>query len=174
MQVLAEEKRVLLRCEVSSNVCVEGDQLHLKQLILNLVDNAIKYTPAGGQITIRVAGGDRSAILEVVDTGVGISSQALPHIFKRFYRADKARSRNSRGAGLGLAIVRATCDAHKGEIRVLSTEGLGSSFFVELPLIAAVETEPIPSEKLAISGQRIHSNARPTTTFSTKARPFDA
>ena len=174
MQVLAEEKRVSLRCEVSSNVCVEGDQLHLKQLILNLVDNAIKYTPAGGQIIIRVAGGDRSATLEVVDTGVGISSRALPHIFERFYRADKARSRNSKGAGLGLAIVRATCEAHKGEIRVLSTEGLGSSFFVELPLMAAVETEPTTSDKLTTSGQRGHSNARPTTTLSAKARTFDA
>lgn len=136
MQLLAEEKSLLLRCEIASNVYVEGDPSHLKQLILNLIDNAIKYTPSGGQVTIEVAGGDRYAILEVADTGVGISSEALPHVFERFYRADKARSRNSGGAGLGLAIVRAICGAHNGEIRVLSSEGLGSRFHVELPLIA--------------------------------------
>jgi heavy metal sensor kinase len=156
MQLLAEEKPVSLGCEVHSNVYVEGDRSHLKMLILNLVDNAIHYTPAGGQITIKLTSGDRSALLEIVDTGVGISPEGLPHIFERFYRADKARSRNSGGAGLGLAIVRAICDAHKGEIRVLSTEGLGTRFFVELPLMAAVETEAVTPETLAISGQGVH------------------
>jgi heavy metal sensor kinase len=141
MQLLAEEKPVLLHCDVSPNVYVKGDQSHLKQLILNLVDNAIKYTPASGQVTIRVTSDDHFAVLEVIDTGVGITSEALPRIFERFYRADKARSRNSGGAGLGLAIVRAICDAHQGEIKILSTDGLGTHFFVKLPLVAIVEIE---------------------------------
>jgi heavy metal sensor kinase len=153
MQLLAEEKPVLLRCEVNSNVYVEGDQSHLKQLILNLVDNAIKYTPSGGRVNIQVTTRNRSAVLEVVDTGVGISSEALPHIFERFYRADRARSRNSGGAGLGLAIVRAICEAHNGEIRILSTAGLGTRIVVELPLIAAVKIGPATTETLAISRQ---------------------
>lgn len=139
MLLLAMEKPVSLVCEIGSSVYISGDQSHLKQLILNLIDNAIKYTPAGGKVNIKLTHGGRSALLEIVDTGVGISSEGLPHIFERFYRADKARSRNSGGTGLGLAIVRAICDAHNGEIKVLSTEGCGTHFFVKLPLIPTAE-----------------------------------
>lgn len=134
MRLLAEEKSLSMYCDVSAGAYVEGDQARLKQMIVNLIDNAIKYTPVGGQIDVRVHTHERSAILEVVDDGVGISREALPHIFERFYRADKARSRDSGGAGLGLAIAKVICSAHGGDIRVVSTEGEGSQFIVELPL----------------------------------------
>src|SRR6266446_2010552 len=123
MRLLAEEKSVSLRCDVSQDVWIEGDQARLKQVIVNLTDNAIKYTPAGGRVTIAVRTNEGGALLEVADSGVGISAEALPHVFERFYRADKARSRDSGGAGLGLAIVKSICAAHGAEIRVSSQEG---------------------------------------------------
>ncbi len=103
-----------------------GDRVRLQQVIVNLIDNSIKYTPVGGIIEVRVGGEGNSAVLEVSDNGLGIPAHALPHVFERFYRADKARSRASGGAGLGL---------HNGEIKVSSQEGRGSSFRVELPLL---------------------------------------
>jgi len=132
MRLLAEEKSVSLHCDVNQDVWIEGDQARLKQVIVNLTDNAIKYTPAGGRVTIAVRANEGGALLEVADTGVGISLEALPHVFERFYRADKARSRDSGGAGLGLAIVKSICSAHKAEIRVVSVEGQGSRFIVQI------------------------------------------
>jgi signal transduction histidine kinase len=92
-------------------------------------------------IEVRVGREGDSAFLEVSDNGLGIPAHALPHVFERFYRADKARSRATGGAGLGLSIVKAICAAHNGEIRVSSQEGRGSSFRVELPLLPVVVTE---------------------------------
>ena len=122
---------------------MEGDRSRLKQVIVNLIDNAIKYTPEGGEVAIKVRASDHDAILEVADTGAGIPAEALPHVFERFYRADKARSRESGGAGLGLAIAKAICIAHDAEIKVSSTEGQGSRFIVELPLSNAEPGEPL-------------------------------
>ena len=141
MRLLAEEKSVSLRCDVSQDVWIEGDQARLKQVIVNLTDNAIKYTPAGGQVTVAVRASEAGALLEVADTGVGISAEALPHVFERFYRTDKARSRDSGGAGLGLAIVKSICSAHNAEIRVLSLEGQGSRFIVQIANGAVGENE---------------------------------
>jgi heavy metal sensor kinase len=135
MRLLAEEKAILFRSNVSANICVEGDRSRLQQVIVNLVANAINYTPEDGEVEVSVRGEGRIAVLEVSDNGVGISAQALPHVFERFYRADKARSRNSGGAGLGLAIVKAVCTAHGAEIKVSSQEGQGSRFTVEMPLL---------------------------------------
>jgi len=132
MRLLAEEKSVSLRCDVSQDVWIEGDKARLKQVIVNLTDNAIKYTPVAGQVTITVRANEAGALLEVADTGVGISAEALPHVFERFYRTDKARSRDSGGAGLGLAIVKSICSAHNAGIRVLSNEGQGSRFIVQI------------------------------------------
>jgi len=143
MRLLAEEKSVSLRCDVSQDVWIEGDQARLKQVIVNLTDNAIKYTPAGGRVTITVRANETGALLEVADTGVGISAEALPHVFERFYRTDKARSRDSGGAGLGLAIVKSICSAHNAEIRVLSSEGQGSRFIVQIANGAVGENEVI-------------------------------
>jgi heavy metal sensor kinase len=133
MRLLAEDKDVALRCESEERVGVEGDRARLKQVIVNLVDNAIKYTPAGGLVGMNVRASNGRAMLEVRDNGVGIPAEALPHIFERFYRVDKARSRQMGGSGLGLSIVKAIVEAHGGQIRVESLEGKGSRFLVDLP-----------------------------------------
>lgn len=132
MKLLAEEKFVEMRCEAAVAVYVDGDRSRLKQVIVNLLDNAIKYTPAGGKVEIKVSADSESACLEVIDNGVGIPAEVLPHVFERFYRADRARSRESGGVGLGLAIVKAICTAHGAEIQIASTEGQGSRFTVEM------------------------------------------
>ena len=150
MRLLAEEKLILFRSNVATNIYVEGDRSRLQQVIVNLVANAIKYTQEGGEVEVNVRGGRGTAILEVSDNGVGISAHALPHVFERFYRADKARSRNSGGAGLGLAIVKAICTAHGAEIKVSSKEGQGSRFTVELPLL------DVPESDLAKPALRMH------------------
>src|SRR5262245_30354486 len=134
MRLLAEDKNVALRCEAERQVGVEGDRARLKQVIVNLVDNAIKYTPTGGLVGVKVWASDGHAMLEVSDNGVGIPPEALPHIFERFYRVDKARSRQMGGAGLGLSIIKAIVMAHGGQVKVESVEGRGSRFLVELPV----------------------------------------
>jgi two-component system phosphate regulon sensor histidine kinase PhoR len=113
---------------------VEGDRVRLKQVIVNLLDNAIKYTPEKGAITLRVHGVNGHAVLEVQDNGTGIPADALPHIFERFYRADEMRIDGSESAGLGLAIVKAICTAHGAEVSVTSAPAAGSCFRVTLPL----------------------------------------
>jgi two-component system, OmpR family, sensor kinase len=136
MKVLAQDKSIALSISVEEGVYLEGDRTHLQQVVLNLVDNAIKYTQEGGAIHVRLYIKDWRTIIEVSDNGAGIPSQALPHVFERFYRADKARSRASGGAGLGLSIVKAICTAHRATIFVTSEEGKGSSFRVEFPSAA--------------------------------------
>jgi heavy metal sensor kinase len=150
MRLLAEEKLILFRSNVATNIYVEGDRSRLQQVIVNLVANAIKYTQEGGEVEVNVRRDRGVAVLEVSDNGAGISAQALPHVFERFYRADKARSRNSGGAGLGLAIVKAICTAHGAEIKVSSREGQGSRFTVELPLL------DVPEGDLAKPALRTH------------------
>jgi two-component system OmpR family sensor kinase len=113
-----------------------GDPDRLKQLVLNLVDNAIKYTPAGGKVTLGLRRAGRWAVLTVSDTGIGIPAQELPHIFERFYRVDKARSRAAGGTGLGLSIAQWIVQAHGGRIEVQSEAGQGTTFTVWLPLAA--------------------------------------
>ena len=134
MRLLAEEKHISLDCNGNEPVHVEADPARLKQVVVNLLDNAIKYTPEGGKVSISVNKQDSRAILEVADSGIGISATDLPHIFDRFYRADKARSRQMGGAGLGLSIVRSICLAHGGQVTVESAEGSGSVFHVEIPV----------------------------------------
>jgi signal transduction histidine kinase len=114
-----------------------GDPDRLKQLLLNLVDNAIKYTPKGGQVTLGLLRAEGWAVVTVTDTGIGIPTQDLPHIFERFYRVDKARSRTAGGSGLGLSIVQWIVQAHGGKIDVQSEPDKGTRFTVYLPL-----TEP--------------------------------
>ncbi len=144
MKLLAEEKAIGLTSKVTPGVYVEGDRSHLQQVVVNLVANAIKYTQDGGEVEVRVLRTANSAVLEVSDNGVGIPDYALPHVFERFYRADKARSRESGGAGLGLAIVKAICTAHGAELSVTSGEGQGSAFSVKLPLADVSESDEAP------------------------------
>jgi heavy metal sensor kinase len=141
MRLLADDKSIQLKSNVAREVHVEGDALRLQQVIVNLLANAIKYTQEGGEVEVRVRRTVNIAVLEVSDNGVGIPEHALPHVFERFYRADKARSRDSGGAGLGLAIVKAICTAHGAEVSVSSEEGSGSLFTVELPLLEVPEKD---------------------------------
>ncbi|MEZ4646487.1 MAG: ATP-binding protein [Chloroflexota bacterium] len=120
-------------------VSVLGDADRLKQLLLILVDNAIKYTPAGGAVSLSLSRTDGWAKLQVSDTGVGIPAQDIPHIFERFYRVDKARSRAQGGSGLGLAIAKWIATAHGGWIKVESTVGEGTTFTVSLPARKPIE-----------------------------------
>lgn len=133
-QASALSSQVTLSVGEVDQACVLGDRDRLKQLILNLVDNALTYTPAGGKVTMSLSVDNQTAILTVADTGIGIPRQDLPHIFDRFYRVDKARTRSKGGSGLGLAIVKSIVEAHHGHIDVVSEVGVGSTFTVRLPL----------------------------------------
>jgi heavy metal sensor kinase len=136
MSLLATDKDINVACDSTPGVTVEGDRARLKQVIVNLLDNAIKYTPRGGHIALSVRREGAWAVLEVTDDGIGIPSEAVPHVFKRFFRADSSRSREPGGAGLGLSIVKSICATHGAEVEVISTAGRGSTFRVRQPLAA--------------------------------------
>jgi signal transduction histidine kinase len=136
MSLLAEDKNIHVTCAAAEPVWVEGDQARLKQVVVNLLDNAIKYTLQGGAVALTVGAADSKAVLEVADNGIGIPVEALPRVFDRFFRVDKARSRELGGAGLGLSIVKSICTAHHGRVEASSLPGQGSRFRVELPLAA--------------------------------------
>jgi signal transduction histidine kinase len=142
MCLLAEDKNIGIKTVAPTPVFVEGDPARLKQVIVNLLDNAIKYTPKGGSLTLSVTAAADRALCEVADTGYGIPAEAIPFIFERFYRVDEARSREIDGAGLGLAIVKSICAAHGGVVEVKSVVGQGSRFIVALPLAAPEERNP--------------------------------
>jgi len=128
----------LAGCPADAAVWV--DEEGLAQLLDNLVDNAIKYTPDNGRITVRWQANPQSVLIEVEDTGIGIPDRDLPRVFERFYRVDKARSREMGGTGLGLAIVKHLVQAMRGTVRVTSKVDLGTKFAVTLPR-AKVEDE---------------------------------
>lgn len=134
MSLLAEDKNISIACEAGQAVLVEGDSSRLKQVVVNLLDNAIKYTPPNGKIQLRVGAINGHAVLEVQDNGIGIPRESLPHIFERFYRVDQIRSGDVEGAGLGLSIAKAICSAHGAEIEATSSPSAGSCFRVKLPL----------------------------------------
>ena len=137
MTLLAEDKHISITCEADCPAAVDGDRARLKQVVVNLLDNAIKYTPEGGAVHLRVAVVGHQAVLEVTDTGIGIPEVALPYVCDRFFRVDPSRSRQPDGAGLGLAIVRSICSAHAGAVEVESALGRGSRFRIKLPLATA-------------------------------------
>lgn len=134
-RVLAEGKHISFQEQIGRGpVVAEGDAGALQRLFLILVDNAVKYTPPGGSVTVSLADSNGFAVAEIRDTGIGIGEADLPHIFERFYRADKARSPEVRGVGLGLSIGRWIAEAHGGVIQVESLSGQGSAFRVRLPI----------------------------------------
>lgn len=134
-QVLAVRKGVRLRLENNSaSIALNADEDLVKRMILNLLDNAVKYTPEGGEISLALEKQNGTAEIVVRDTGIGISEGDQQRVFDRFYRVDKARSRALGGAGLGLSIVRSIVEAHGGQIRIESTPRRGSTFTVSLPL----------------------------------------
>lgn len=137
MSLLAEDKNIAISCEGVREIMVEGDRARLKQVVVNLLDNAIKYTPNGGSVRLRITREEGHAILDVVDTGIGIPPQALPHVFGRFYRVDDSRSRGQGGVGLGLSIVESICAAHRVAVEVTSLPGQGSRFRLKFPQSAS-------------------------------------
>jgi heavy metal sensor kinase len=137
--------QVELRFDRLEAVAVWGDPDRLKQLALILVDNALKYTPAGGRVEVSLTRQGDWAVLRVADTGLGIDPGDLPHVFERFYRADKARAREGGGAGLGLAIAKSIVDQHGATISVQSEPGRGSEFTVCLPVS---RVSPSPTQQL--------------------------
>ena len=136
MSLLAEDKQVSVACDSAAGVTVEGDRARLKQVVVNLLDNAIKYTPRGGRVSLTVRREGGYAVLDVTDNGIGIPADALGQVFKRFYRVDGSRSREGGGAGLGLSIVKSICVAHGAEVEVRSAPGAGSTFRIRQPLAA--------------------------------------
>ena len=127
----AEDKGVTLGCNVPVRSLLVGDSRMIQRMLSNLLDNAIKYTPSGGTVTVSVSEDDTQVIISVKDTGCGISPSDLPRVFERFYRSDQSRSQS--GIGLGLSLARAIARAHGGEITATSTPNQGSTFTVMLP-----------------------------------------
>ena len=155
-EILGRGKQVQVKIQELEPLVIQGDGQRLKQLLRNLVDNGVKYTPSGGRVTLalravrREAPGPNSNFefrisnspdwveIEVRDTGIGITPEAMPRIFERFYRVDPARSRETGGAGLGLCIAKTIAEAHGGSIEVQSTPGVGSAFTLLLPLRSGI------------------------------------
>jgi heavy metal sensor kinase len=138
-EVLAERKQISISILKLDEATVMGDEIRLRQLMLNLVDNAVKYTSGGGKVTLSLEMSDGNARFMVEDTGIGIPPKHLEKIFDRFYRIDKSRSRLPDGLGLGLSISKWVAEAHGGRLLVESKVGKGSKFTVILPAIASHE-----------------------------------
>ena len=133
LDVLAEEKQQSITIDRVGTPTWTGDRLVLRQALMNLVDNAIKYSPLGGQITIRVAKSSAGVELDVRDTGPGIPEEVQARIFDRFYRVENSRSRDSGGTGLGLSIARGAVEVNGGRLTLEETDGVGSTFRITLP-----------------------------------------
>ncbi len=134
LSVVADKRRQDIKLQISDSCEMYADMAKLTQVVYNIMDNAIKYTPEGGLIRVRLVRSGRDAILRITDNGPGIPKEDLPHIFDRFYRVDKARSRDTGGTGLGLSIVNQLVLMHGGSVSVQSEEGHGATFTVELPI----------------------------------------
>jgi heavy metal sensor kinase len=130
-QLVAEDKKITLEVKAFEPCWIKGDLRRLQRVFANLLDNAVKYTPAGGKITVSMDLTDDEARIHISDTGIGIAPETLPHIYERFYRGDKSRS--TPGLGLGLSLVQTIIHAHGGKIKVQSEVGAGSTFTITLP-----------------------------------------
>jgi len=139
---VARKNNITLRQDLTNDCSILILEDDLYQIIFNLVENGIKYNTPGGTLTVSLRHDEENAIIEVSDTGMGIPAEAVNHIFERFYRVDKARSRQSGGSGLGLAIVRDTVNRNDGEITVQSTPGKGTTFTVVFPAFETGEVSP--------------------------------
>lgn len=133
IEVLCQQKGLKLKTDIITGFIVVGDRVMLRQLFLNLLNNAIRYTPEGGSISVGMRTEKQKAAVIIDDTGIGIPAKDLPHIFERFYRVDKAHSRTEGSSGLGLSICQHIAEAHDGKIKVKSQPGKGSTFTVWLP-----------------------------------------
>jgi heavy metal sensor kinase len=133
VQALAAAKAITLECRAAEDAAYRGDEELLRRMVLNLLDNAIRYTPCGGTVVAALERDSAGLRIRVSDTGTGIAPEAAPHIFDRFYRADGARSRQEGGFDLGLAIVKWVAESHRGRVELTSVPGSGSTFTVVLP-----------------------------------------
>jgi signal transduction histidine kinase len=134
LRPLAEAREVALTAEFdAAPATIAGDPVRLRQVFYNVLDNALKYTAAGGQAAVELSTDARAVVVRVTDTGIGIAPEHLPHVFERFYRVDKARSRSEGGTGLGLSIARGIVAAHGGTIGLTSSPGRGTTVTVTLP-----------------------------------------
>lgn len=142
-QLLAETKRITVKYHLpEKQVVIHADSLRLRQVFLNLLTNAIKYTPEQGEVSIKLTTDTEKVDISISDTGIGMDSEHLEKIFERFYRINKTHNRHDGGSGLGLAIVKWIVDAHGGMVKVSSVPGQGSEFTVSLPLSRTVATTP--------------------------------
>lgn len=133
-ELLCKDKGLEFHVDHMDTLLVDGDRARLRELLFNLLDNAIRYTPNGGAISITLKRVEEMAVMAVADTGIGIPEEDIPHIFERFYRVDRARPRVEGGVGLGLAISKYIAEVHGGRIEVASQPGNGSTFSVWLPI----------------------------------------
>jgi len=161
MAPLADSRQVRLESRVAGPITVDGDQTRLTQLLVNLLDNALKYTPAGGLVTVAVERQGPAALISIRDTGIGIPPEHLPHVFERFYRADASRSRTEGGEGLGLAIGLWIAQAHGGAITVDSTTGQGSTFIVTIPAHGQRATDAVKPPSRTAAGPRLAEQTVP-------------
>ncbi len=154
MEAVAREKGIVLLCELDRAWVVRGDKDRIRQVCFNLLDNAIKYTPAGGRVTVTADPADDHARVTITDTGIGIAAPDLPRVFDRFSRVDPARSSETEGSGLGLAICRSIVEAHGGKIEIESTLGESTTVIVSLPLLEASRplVSLVPSGEVVASG----------------------
>jgi heavy metal sensor kinase len=132
-EVLAEEKNIKIVIAFLEAVPIKGDEVRLRQMLWNILQNGIKYTQRGGELKISLQNDGGGAMLTIQDTGIGIPEEDLSSIFNRFYRVDKARTRDEGGSGLGLSICKQIAEAHKGTIEVESKLGVGTRFKIRLP-----------------------------------------
>ncbi len=140
IDVARSDRKVAVASEVPDDLpAIEGDPERVHQVLFNLIDNAVRFTPEGGAVHVEAHRQNGSVEISVVDTGVGIPDEALPRLFERFYRVDSARSREDGGTGIGLAIARSVVEAHGGHIRARSELGRGSVFTFDLPVAPATD-----------------------------------
>jgi signal transduction histidine kinase len=145
IEALAQEKGLQLRFGPMEGVTVRGDRVRLRQLFLNILDNALRYTPAGGTISGSVDRRDDQAVVSIGDTGIGIPQEHLPFVFDRFYRVDRVRTGGEGGTGLGLSIATSIAKMHGGTIEVDSQVGAGTTFRILLPLAGPPTAPPVPN-----------------------------
>ena len=149
LEPLANDKKITFKAKIKPDIYLLGDKAQLSRLFSNLLENALQYTPEGGKVSLHLNKQNRFAIIQVQDTGIGIAPEQIPHVFDRFWRANKARSRREGGTGLGLAIAQTIAQSHGGKITVESEVNVGSCFQIRLPILATgmVKKTPIPKQK---------------------------
>ncbi|HNO93032.1 MAG TPA: ATP-binding protein, partial [Anaerolineales bacterium] len=145
LQLQALQKSIQLNVELPKDMphAVEADQALLHQAVYNLVENAIKYTPPSGRVTIRTVSQPEQLVFAIDDSGIGIPAEDVPHLFEKFYRGKQREARSQPGSGLGLAIVLSIAESHRGRVWVESTVGKGSTFYLQIPLVQPKETRSV-------------------------------